>query len=271
MPYRNLCRVWRRFRCLITLRTMDEDVLSRICVVLVAPSHPGNIGAAARAMWTMGLAELRLVRPSQFPCAEATSRAAGADEVLYRAALHETLAGAVADCGYVVAATARSRRLGWPELGPRAMAREALSQAARSRVALVFGREHSGLTNAELECCHAAVVIPANPVYGSLNLAAAVQILAYELHVAVTGEPELVTDGVHGSEPDRPATVAELEGLYAHLEQGLVDVGYLDPASPKKLMRRLRRLFNRAKPYESEVNILRGVLAATQRAARRDR
>ena len=217
---------------------------SRIRVVLVETSHPGNIGAVARAMKTMGLSRLYLVRPKQFPCAEATARAAGADDILYEARVFDSIEQAIAECTWVVATSARSRRIQWPVLTPREAAYEALRHAGQASVAMVFGREHSGLTNRELDHCQALVQIPANPGFSSLNIACAVQILAYELHLAERARqaPPMET------EPADVVTSTDMEGLYKHAEEALVEIGYLDPAAPKLLMRRVRRFLNRAQP-----------------------
>ncbi len=238
-----------------------ETILNNLHIVLVGTSHPGNIGGAARAMKNMGLSGLRLVRPARFPSAEATARASGADDVLAAAACHATLSAAVADCTLVLGTSARSRSLPWPTLDARAAARRAADAARHGPVAIVFGCEQSGLSNEELAHCAAVVSIPADPVYSSLNLAAAVQILAYELRLAA-GAP-----GVAASAPDAdsaPAPAADLERLYEHLEAVLVQVGFLDPSNPRHTMRRLRRLLGRAGPDRNEVAILRGILTAVQ-------
>ncbi|MGI9336717.1 MAG: RNA methyltransferase [Gammaproteobacteria bacterium] len=243
-------------------------MLNALRVVLVEPSHPGNIGAVARSMWTMGLTRLVLVKPKIFPSAEATARAAGADELLYRARVCDDLASAIEGCGYVTATTARKRRLELPVLTPREWGGRFAEQAVRTEAALVFGRESSGLNNGEIDLCHALAKIPANEAYASLNLASAVQLFAYEARQAWLGaggeQPAL--DGE--ASQDRPATADELAGFYEHLEQTLVQIGYLDPENPKLLMRRLRRLFGRTQIEQPEVNILRGILAVTQRVAR---
>lgn len=246
---------------------MSDAVLGRLRVVLVETSHPGNIGAVARAMWVMGLERLHLVRPGRFPAAEATARAAGADEVLYRAETRDTLDGAIADCAWVVGTSARERRLEWPRLSPRAWAEQALEEAARGEIALVFGREQWGLSNEELDRCHAVACIDTNPAFRSLNVAAAVQIFAHELRCAIAARAGAPGEEISDS-PGRPASARDLEGLYEHLEEALTDIGYLDPQAPKLLMRRLRRLFGRARLERAELNILRGVLSAAQRAAR---
>lgn len=238
-------------------------MLNNIRVVLVHTSHPGNIGAVARAMKNMGLRQLWLVRPAQFPSAEATARASGADDLLAQAHSCARLEEAVADCGLVIGASARLRSLPWPELDPRACAQRALTASADAPVALVFGREQSGLTNDELERCHALVHIPSNPEYSSLNLAQAVQVLTYELYMAHL-------DGAwQGSPPEfPPCTGDEMERFYAQLEQTVIDLEFLDPARPGQLLRRLRRLFQRAQPDTNEMNILRGILSAAQAKAR---
>lgn len=245
---------------------MTGSQLDCVRVVLVDTSHPGNIGAVARAMWTMGLERLALVRPKRFPSADATARAAGADALLYHADVYDSLEQALADCVWVVGTTVRSRHLELPLLTPRAFAARAVEETRHGQVALVFGREQAGLTNRELDACQAVAYIAANPDFSSLNLAAAVQVFAYELRLAfcdgVRESNEASADPAAGE-----ATAAQLEGLYTHLEQALTDIGYYDPKAPKLLMRRLRRLYGRARPDRAELNILRGILAATQRAA----
>ena len=251
---------------------MNGKPLHRLRIVLVEPTHPGNVGAAARAMKAMGLDRLCLVAPRRFPSAEATARAAGADDVLHAARIVESLDDALADCGFVLGATARPRRIEWPVVDAREGASRAVDQAARAPVAVVFGRESAGLTNAELDRCHALVRIPAEAHFSSLNVAAAVQILAYEIRIAAHGQGS----GTHGAKVETPgggagmqqpppATAGELEGFYRHLEAALIEIGYLDPAVPKLLMRRLRRLFSRAVPDRAEIDILRGILAAAVR------
>jgi TrmH family RNA methyltransferase len=243
---------------------MANDPADRIHIVLVATSHPGNIGATARAMKTMGLTSLRLVCPKIFPSAEVTARAAGADDILERAHVVDSLADAVADCGLVLAATARTRGLAWPEHTPRDAAARVLEAAvAGSAVAILFGNERSGLSNEELEACHGAIRIPTNPHYSSLNLAAAVQVIGYELRCAM---PAAAAPAVP---PEAPlATGEQMAQFYRHLEQCLIEIGFYDPAKPMLLMRRLKRLFNRAQMDANEYNILRGILAAARQSAR---
>jgi TrmH family RNA methyltransferase len=229
------------------------ELAQRTRIVLVRTSHPGNIGAAARAMKTMGLTRLYLVAPLRYPHAEATARASGADDVLEHAQLCATMEEAIADCARVIGASARQRTLPWPLLDARAAAME--TAAGRVETAIVFGAEQSGLDNSELERCGALLQIPTNPVYGSLNLAAAVQIVAYELRMAAALP--------HAAAPACPlATAGELEYFYEHLQRVMEETQFLDPEHPKHLMRRMRRLFNRAQLDRNELNILRGLLAA---------
>ena len=246
-----------------------DHILDNILIVLVGTTHPGNIGAVARAMKTMGLRHLCLVNPKRFPCVEATARAAGADDVLYTARVFDALPPAVADCHWVVGTSARLRGIPWPEVTPRECARRVVTMGSDGPVALVFGREHSGLTNEELDHCHALMRIPTNSEYRSLNLASAAQIAAYEIRMAL---PEEQTTPVLSDANDSDTISAlEREGLYRHLEISLQEIGYYDPDRPRKLMRRLRRFFNRADPNRSELNIFRGILSAAQKAARQAR
>jgi TrmH family RNA methyltransferase len=238
-------------------------MLSAIRVVLSNTSHPGNIGAAARAMKTMGLSGLYLVQPKLFPHAEATARASGADDLLAAARVCTSLEEATRDCPLVIGASARTRSLPCPVISPEACARRAYAESAQGNVAIVFGCEQSGLSNAEIDRCQYLVRIPTNPAYGSLNLAAAVQIIAYEIRVAHGEGDEVTSAPAHV-----PVSAGEMERFYAHLEQTLVELEFLDPDHPRQLMRRLRRLYNRARPDENEINILRGILAAAQQAGK---
>jgi tRNA (cytidine32/uridine32-2'-O)-methyltransferase len=234
--------------------------LERVRVVLVETTHPGNVGAVARAMKTMGLTRLHLVRPRHPLNADAVARASGADDVLASARWHEDLPDALKGCRFVVGSSARLRTVDWPLLDPRECADRLVSEAKDGDAALVFGRESSGLTNAELAICHYLVRIPANPAFSSLNLAAAVQVLSYEIYRSACR-----TDGDGSTEVPRDlATADAMEGFYAHLAQTLVDVGFSDPQQSNKLLRRLRRLFNRARPDWLELNIMRGILSAAQ-------
>lgn len=239
-------------------------MLSNIRIVLVETTHPGNIGAVARAMKTMGIGSLYLVKPKIFPSAESTARASGADDILEQARVCDDLVRALVGCRLVVGTSARRRTVEWPELAPRQSALRMLAEAARGPVALVFGRESSGLSNSELERCHFLAHIPTNPDFSSLNIAAAVQLFVYELYqLALADVPAEAIEG-------REVAAAEaLEGLHQHMAQALVEIGFADPQQSKKLMRRLRRLFNRARPDSDELNILRGILSTTQNLARR--
>lgn len=235
-------------------------MLANIRIVLVNTSHPGNIGATARAMKTMGLAELYLVAPLAYPHPKANEMASHADDVLASAVIVPDLESAVADCGLVVGTSTRSRAIPWPLLTPREFADKARLEATNTKIAVVFGREQSGLSNEELHRCHFHIQIPCNPEYSSLNVAAAVQIIAYELHVAS------LTNGVVKEEWDYEwATAEQMEGFYEHLRQVLVEIDFLKAEAPRQLMTRLRRLFYRARPDVMEMNILRGFLGAVEK------
>ena len=239
--------------------------LDNIRVVLVEPSHPGNIGATARAMKAMTLHRLYLVKPRLFPHAEATARASGADDVLHGAVRCDSMKDALKGCALAFACSARQRSLRWPLLSPRRCADMMILEDSNMEMALVFGREQSGLSNIELDLCHYLVYIPCSPSYRSLNLASAVQILCYELFVASNDESHSkILDDIIAAE-DSIAEMELVERLYDHLEETLIALEFLDPTNPKHLMRRLRRLFNRAKLTHKEINILRGILTATQR------
>ena len=227
--------------------------LSRVRIVLCRPSHPGNIGAAARAMKAMGLADLRLVAPERYPAPEAQWMATNAGDVLEGARLHATLAEAIADCTAAFALSARPREWSTQVLEARAAAARAVG--LDEQVAFVFGNESAGLTNEEMLACQYLVHIPASPQFTSLNLAQAVQVVAYEIFMA---------SGTVAIEERRQklATVEDLEGLYAHLERAAVESNFFDPASGSKLRTRWRRLFSRIGMEREEVNILRGLLNA---------
>jgi tRNA (cytidine32/uridine32-2'-O)-methyltransferase len=251
----------------------DVSTADRIRIVLVGTQHPGNIGSAARAIKTMGLDRLVLVAPQRYPHNEADMMAAGADDVLASAVCVDTLAEAVADCRLVLGCTARSRRVPLDELSPRVAAARACDMAlAGGEVAVVFGRERTGLENEELQLCHAAVHIPANPDYSSLNLAAAVQVLSYELRmVLLAAGTAQAADGQAlgaGDPSDRPASHAQMEGLFEQLAHTLDDIDFHKGRAPASAMRKLRRLFLRSDLGEREVRLLRGILADAQRMAR---
>jgi tRNA/rRNA methyltransferase len=235
--------------------TLSDGPLAHVRIVLSRTSHPGNIGAAARAAWTMGIGALVLVAPRRFPDADATARATGAESVLAKARVVPSLDDALADCAWTVGLSARPRELAGRVVPIRAAAHEAIARTRDGPVALVFGSEMSGLSNDELARCRAVATIPANPAYSSLNLAAAVQVAAYELRLAAAG------DDVWQAPRFEPATHAAIEGLHAHAERTLAAMRFLDPAMPRRLMPRLRRLFARAGLEHEEVNILRGILA----------
>jgi TrmH family RNA methyltransferase len=243
--------------------------LKQTRIILIQTSHPGNIGASARAMKTMGLTDLRLVNPARYPSAEATAMASGADDMLARTPVHDSLDDALEGCRLVLGTSARRRSLRWPELTPREGAEALVEAAALGPVALLFGREQSGLSNEELDRCQSLVTIPADEAYSSLNLAAAVQVLSYELRLAALAREDRSRPAGELPPEDRPATAEVLEGLYGHMEETLVRLEFLDPNNPRHLMRRLRRLFARAEPTVNEVNILRGILTAAAKGPRR--
>jgi TrmH family RNA methyltransferase len=229
-------------------------------IVLVETSHPGNIGAVARAMKNMGLDELVLVRPRQFPHEEATARASGADDVLAAARVTATLDEALSGCGLVLATTSRDRDQYFRVYDVREAAQRAVSEAAHQPVALLFGSERTGLTNEELQYAHALLRIPTSEVYASLNIAMAVQIIAYELRLAAR-------DALPTKEPVEPlATQEEMERFYQHLESVLASTHFRDHTGSGHLMSRVRRLFNRAQVDQNEMRILRGILSAVQDA-----
>ncbi len=235
-------------------------MLANIRIVLVETTHPGNIGAVARAMKNMRLERLYLVAPKRFPSPEATARAAGADDLLDAAVVCRTLAEAIGDCPVVIGASARLRTISWPQWTPRECAEKLRREAATVKTAILFGREHCGLSNAELEHCSHLLHIPCNPAFSSLNVAAAVQIVAYEVHLAAQGLP-----GASNSNGATPATARERESFYQHLRETLFEIGFFHQTKRAPLlMRRLKRLFNRARLEPREINILRGILTAIQ-------
>ena len=235
-------------------------MLANIRIVLVETSHPGNIGAIARAMKNMALSQLYLVKPKIFPSADATARASGADDILASAVICDTLIEAVADCEIVMGASARDRTIGWPTLVAKQCAEQALKDAQNNQVALVFGRENSGLTNAELDCCQYLIRIPCNKDFSSLNLAAAVQVFTYELFSRASQQIE--EKAVSASEP--LATSAQIEGFYQHLQETLTAIDFIQSGQSNSVMRRLRRLYSRSRLSTREVDILRGILRMSQ-------
>jgi TrmH family RNA methyltransferase len=212
-------------------------------------------------MKNMGLSDLALVNPKYFPHEEATARASGASDILDSAMVVETLAEALTDCVYVAGASARSRTINWPSMGPRDCAERMIQESSHGKVAAVFGPERSGLQNEDLDLCHTLLTIPTDPGFSSLNLGMAVQVLTYELRVA-----SMLDQGPVFDVEAPPATGEEMEHFYTHLENVLMDIEFLDPETPRHLMRRMRRLFIRARPDKNEVNILRGILTAVDKA-----
>ncbi len=233
---------------------MTDERLSRVRVVLVEPSHPGNIGGAARALKTMGLSRLAVVNPKRFPDPQAEWRAAGAGDVLDAVAVFDSVADAIADCHWVVGTSTRSRRIPWPVKSAADVAADILALPPEHRVAVLFGREANGLSNEELQRCHCHLQIPANPEYPSLNLAMAVQVVCYELFKqSGQVQPEAAWD-------QPPASAAAFEAFVEHLGSVLVNGEFIDPDNPGQALTRLRRLFLRAGLDEKEVQMLRGVL-----------
>ena len=235
--------------------------LSSIRVVLVATSHPGNIGSTARAMKTMGLNSLYLVSPKSFPDYKAKEMAAGADDLLDRAVVTDSLDEALVGCQLILATSARPRGLSLPGLVPASAAELVSKQSDNTQIALVFGREHAGLTNEELLKCHYHIHIPSNPEYSSLNLSQAVQIVAYELRMKL-----LAPQAEVAIRDDEYASADEVEQFYEHLKEVFVEIKFLREANPRRLMLRVRRLFNRVNLEKMEVSILRGMLSQVQKS-----
>ncbi len=235
------------------------NAADRIRIVMVGTSHSGNVGAAARAMMTMGLSRLTLVAPKCRMDKQAVARASGATGILDAAAIVPTLNEALTGCRLVLGTTARPRTLDLPALDARAAAEMAACESRAGDIALVFGTERTGLSNDDIDRCHYRVTIPANPRYSSLNLAAAVQVLCYECRVALnesgSGESRVIEES---------AAADDMARFYEHLERVLLASDFLDPDNPRHLMRRLKRLFNRARPSANELNILRGILTAVE-------
>jgi tRNA/rRNA methyltransferase len=249
-----------------SIESSKLSVLNNFRVVLCQTSHPGNIGSAARAMKTMGISQLYLVKPDKFPDAHATALSTGAADLLENAVVTETLAEALTGCAFAIGMSARKRNLSHELVNVRTAAAQAITIATKQPVALVFGTEMSGLSNAELDHCQMLALIQANPEYSSLNLAAAVQIMCYELRMAALDETTITPNVT----PEY-ATIDSLEGFYAHLEETLLHIGYLNPSHPKKLMERMRRIYARAALEKEEVNLLRGVLTLTQEPRKHDK
>ena len=227
----------------------------KIKFILFEPTHPGNIGAAARAIKTMGFDKLCLINPIEHPHSEARARSAGALDVLLGAEVFDNFQDAIKDCGLIIGTTARTRRISVPVTNIRETAPSVVAEAKQKPVAVIFGPEKSGLINEQVDCCNQLVNIPSIGSYKSLNLAMAVQIVAYELRVASEALPAEIR-------ARNLASNDEIELFYNHLNQVLLETGFLDPKNPKQLMRRLRALFNRAQMDENEINIMRGILAS---------
>lgn len=239
-------------------------MLENVRIVLVETSHTGNMGSVARAMKTMGLTNLWLVNPLVKPDSQAIALAAGASDVIGEAKIVDTLDDALAGCSLVVGTSARSRTLPWPMLDPRECGIKSISEAHHAPVAIVFGRERVGLTNDELQKCHYHVAIQANPEYSSLNLAMAVQILAYEVRIAWLASQSSETPPVQSETEELYPLVDDLERFYAHLERALSESGFIRPSHPGQVMNKIRRLFTRARPESQELNILRGMISSLE-------
>jgi tRNA (cytidine32/uridine32-2'-O)-methyltransferase len=238
---------------------VDVDVLDNVRVVLVEPSHPGNIGGAARAMKTMGLSRLALVRPVRYPDPQAEWRAAGAQDVLESVQIFDDVASAIADCVLTVGTSNRERSIPWPMLSAESAGEAIVTRANHGPVALLFGRETSGLNNDELHRCQLHMQIPANPAYPSLNLAMAVQVACYELRKASIGDDRVPNW-------DRPAATAkQLQAMFEHMNGVLERLTFFDRDNPGQTPTRLRRLFNRIDPDDTEVQILRGICSQIDR------
>ena len=273
-----------------SVKTDEERLFSSIKIILVRTTHPGNIGAVARAMKNMGFYQLSLVNPTDCtngdaPCdpsdsSEALSRAAGAEDILQSAQVYDSIEDAIADCHIVIGASARNRKMVWPLINPRECADLVLDKVFKAQalgqqnIALMFGNEASGLSNDELQRCHYHVNIPAVEAFSSLNLAMAVQLISYEIRMAwlldkSLDAPHQLTAQILSPEDDgwdeQVAPVGELDGFFKHLEKTLIEIDFHDPSNPRQLMTRMRRLFQRAHLDKMEVNILRGVLSAVQK------
>jgi tRNA (cytidine32/uridine32-2'-O)-methyltransferase len=236
-----------------------------IRIVLVNTTHPGNIGGVARAMKNMGISDLCLVEPRSFPHPDADARASGATDILEKARVVSTLDEALADCGLIFGTSARERHIPWPLVNPRELAAIATPLEGKARVAILFGREDRGLTNEELQRCHHHVHIPAVESFSSLNIAAAVQVITYELRMAQVADQQAARPQWGTDWDIELAEQRELELMFEHLERTLVEIEFLDPNNPRQLMPRLRRLLQRAVPDKVEVNVLRGILTAIER------
>jgi len=237
--------------------------LRKVRMVLIATSHAGNIGAAARAMKNMGLQRLYLVQPRDFPSEEAEARASGAADILHAAVVCDSLAEALRGVSVVYGSSARQRTLSWPEVDVRGCAEQVAQLTSSEEVAIVFGRERTGLTNEELQLCHRLLHIPTNPDYSSLNVASAVQVVAYELRMAFLHSDS--AEALIAPESEPLAKAEQMAHFYAHLEQILIELSFLDPENPRQLMPRLQRFFHRSQPTQLELGMLRGILSAASK------
>ncbi|MEW9809844.1 MAG: tRNA (cytosine(32)/uridine(32)-2'-O)-methyltransferase TrmJ [Candidatus Symbiodolus clandestinus] len=238
-------------------------MLSSIRIILVEPSHPGNIGAAARAMKTMGLQSLYLIKPRSLPDVQSVAMAAGAQDVLSAVNIQPSLLPAIADCGLVIGLSARPRTLQWPLLTPRRAATLAIQEIASHPVAFLLGNEQNGLSNVDCQHCHYQLTIPANPSYSSLNIAMALQIISYELYLAQQEQRVIDTTAVVGSV--RYPEISDIEQLYKHLERVLRQIGFIRPQGSEQVVSRLRWLLTRARLQDTEVNLLRGILTMVEK------
>ena len=243
--------------------------LKNIRVVLIDTAHPGNIGASARAMKNMGLNQLILVQPKDFPSGVAVGRAASATDILESAVVVDSLQAAVADCGLVICASARSRKIPWPMLSPEQTGQKVIKEIGLTNIALVFGREDSGLSNEELQLGHFHVQIPSDEKYSSLNLAAAVLVICYEIRKAASKENTDAKSQDAEIWDQEFATGDQVEHFYQHLEQVMIDINFHDPKNPRQLMQRMRRLFGRVRLDVMELNILRGILTNIEHSMER--
>jgi tRNA (cytidine32/uridine32-2'-O)-methyltransferase len=257
----------------MTTQTLSDPLaplLANIRVVLINTQHPGNIGATARAMKNMGLSQLYLVDPQDFPADKAVWRAGHATDVLSQARVVATLDEAITGCGLVLGTSARERTIPWSLHTVREAGEHAVREASAHPVAIMFGREDRGLTNEELQRCHAHLHIPANPVYSALNIATAVQVVSYEVRQAALVQAESPAKPAWAEWDIAPATAEELEYYIQHLEQTMVDIGFHNRSNPRQTMTRLRRLFSRIRPDQMELSILRGILTGTQHVVQRE-
>ena len=241
------------------LKFSSKLMLNNIRVVLVGTSHPGNIGSVARAMKTMGLSNLYLAEPRTEPDGQSIALAAGATDILQNLTRVDSFDAAIEDCSLVIATSARSRTLDWPILEPTQASEKMVSESESAKIAIVFGRENHGLNNEELQKCHYHAVIPANEAYSSLNLAQAVQIMCYETRMAYLNRQQQ-------TKVEEPYPLQkEQEQFFEHLERSLLATGFIIKNHPGQVMTKLRRLFNRARIEQSEMNILRGILTSIER------